>query len=70
MYTFSESSMEQLCNGAIFWFSAIASGSYKFTNVRPYVGSYVTQRSQYLFLKFGTKLGLPIKREVTFSDFA
>ena len=43
-----------------FWFPAIASGTYKFTSVRPCVRpSEISESVHRNFLKFGTKLVLP-----------
>ena len=58
-----------------FWFPAIASGTYKFTSVRASVRpcmrySEISESVHTNFLKFGTKLGLPNAREVTFLDYA
>ena len=54
-----------------FWFPVIASGTYKFTSVRPYVRyTEISESVHRNFLKFGTKLGLPNATEVTISDFA
>ena len=62
----------------VFWFPAIARGTYKFTSICPYEQlsvfasvpySEISESVYRNFLKFGTKFGLPNAREVTFSDF-